>query len=158
VFGKFFLKRRSVFCNDEIALLISDRTEEDRGMGIIDSYVFDIYDRKDSRKAGYVSLRIGESPYLYYLGHIGYRIDEDYRGRHYSEKACRLILPLIRSLDIHSLCITNNPDNMASRRTCERLGCELESIVPVPKQYRYACSGAEEKCRYIWRTDGAEEE
>ena len=51
---------------------------------------------------------------------------------------------------------TTNVENIASRKTCERLGCELERIADVPKEYRTLCAGATQKCRYIWRMDGAE--
>lgn len=157
VFGNFFLKRRSVFRDDRIALLLSDRSETDPSMGITDSWVFDIYELASRRRVGYVSLRIGESAYLYYLGHIGYRVDEPFRGHGYAGRACRLLLPLLRQMGMNSVVITNNTENTPSRRTCEKLGCELESIVPVPAGYRYACMGATEKCRYIWRVDGMKE-
>ena len=44
----------------------------------------------------------------------------------------------------------DDTDNWASRRTCEALGCVLESIVPVPEPYRIMCSGSTQKCRYIY--------
>ncbi len=35
--------------------------------------------------------RIGYSEGLFFGGHIGYTIDEKYRGNHYSAKACKLL-------------------------------------------------------------------
>lgn len=35
---------------------------------------------------GQCDLRIGYNERLYYGGHIGYQIDEKYRGHHYSKK------------------------------------------------------------------------
>lgn len=39
---------------------------------------------------GYCDLRIGYNDNLYYGGHIGYGINEEYRGHHYDAKACEL--------------------------------------------------------------------
>jgi tagatose 1,6-diphosphate aldolase len=47
-----------------------------------------------------------------------------------------------------ALWITCNPDNHASRRTCERLGARLVEIVPVPKTDPLYARGETEKCRY----------
>ena len=65
-------------------------------------------------------------------------------------------MPLMKRLGLKSICITANPDNIPSRKTCEKIGCELESIVAVPTRYQYVCAGATHKCRYILRiTDKA---
>ena len=151
-----FSSFRPIFQDDEIALYLSDEDVTNPSIGVTDGYTFDIYERKPRRRVGYVSLRLGESPSLYYLGHIGYRIDEPYRGHGYAAQACVLIMPLMKRLGLKSICITANPDNIPSRKTCEKIGCELESIVAVPTRYQYVCAGATHKCRYILRiTDKA---
>ena len=101
------------------------------------------------RIAGGISLRAGtnESVELYY-GHIGYHVYPPARGRHYAERACRLLLPLCRRHGVRTLWITCNPDNAASRRTCERLGMELVGIVPIPQSEPLYARGEREKCRY----------
>ncbi|MGC4032889.1 MAG: GNAT family N-acetyltransferase [Tepidisphaeraceae bacterium] len=72
--------------------------------------------------AGTVSLRLGDDDELKrYWGHIGYGVFPPARGQHYAERACRLILPLAKKHGLEELWITTNPDNIASRRTCERL-------------------------------------
>lgn len=106
---------------------------------------------------GYVSLRVGESPALYYLGHIGYRVDAVWRGAGLAERAVRMLAPELKRRGIRQLVITANPENIASRRTCEKLGCVLENIVPVPPEYRRLCMGAAKKCRYILETEQLEE-
>jgi len=142
---------RPTFSNDEILLILSNEIVENYEIGVTDGFTFSIYERKPRRKVGYISLRLGESPQLYYLGHIGYRIDEPYRGHGYAAQACRLIIPLMQELQLRSVCITANPDNIPSRKTCEKIGCELESIVSIPQGFRGVCSGDTEKCRYILR-------
>ena len=144
------LLSRMRFTNGVIDLRLSDEDVASEECGILDGYVFYIYKHHGLHKMGYVSLRLGESPSLYYLGHIGYRIDPPFRGQGYARQACELIRPLIREHGLRSVVITTDPDNIASRRTCERLGCVLESIVTVPDEYRVLCSGSESKCRYIY--------
>ena len=68
-------------------------------------------------------------------------------------RACQLLIPFMRQLNLSSVCITADPDNTPSRKTCEHVGCVLESIVPVPQSFRYICSGSTHKCRYILLLD-----
>jgi RimJ/RimL family protein N-acetyltransferase len=102
------------------------------------------------RMAGGIGLRIGRSRDLeMYFGHVGYNVLTPVRGNHYAERACRLLLPLARSHGMESLWITCNPENIASRRTCERLGCRLVETVPVPVGHSLYIRGERHKCRYL---------
>lgn len=143
--------RKPMFSDGEVDLVLSNERVSDSLCGIEGGFTFYMYRARSRQYMGYVSLRLGESPGLYYLGHIGYRVEPEYRGMHLAERGCRLMLPLIRKLGLKSLVITNNVENAPSRKTAERLGCVLESIVPVPGEYRAICAGAPFKCRYIWR-------
>lgn len=101
------------------------------------------------RIAGGVGLRVGTWPTLeLYYGHFGYHVYPPARGHHYAERACRLLLPLARRHSLGPLWITCNPDNIASRRTCERLGGQFVDIVPVPPQDPLFQRGETVKCRY----------
>ena len=143
--------RKSLFSDGEIDLVLSNEDVSDQECGIEDGYTFYLYLSGTRHYVGYVSLRLGESPALYYLGHIGYRIEEPYRDHGYAGRACRMIIPLIRQLGLRSLVITTNVENIPSRKTCEHLSCTLERIAPVPQAYRPVCMNAPWKCRYIWR-------
>ncbi len=136
--------------NDQIVLRLANVEMFDEECGIEDGYLFHIYRRHSLRKIGYISLRLGESKGLYYLGHIGYRIDEPFRGHGYAAQACRLLTPVMQQEGLLSVVITTDTDNWASRRTCENIGCVLESVVPVPEEFRILCSGSTAKCRYIY--------
>lgn len=94
-------------------------------------------------------LRISDTPDICNcIGHIGYNVYPPARGAHLAERACRMILPLARTHGINPLWITCNPDNIASRRTIERLGAELVEILPLPPNHPLRLEGETTKCRY----------
>jgi RimJ/RimL family protein N-acetyltransferase len=98
---------------------------------------------------GSISLRIGHSLNLdRYLGHIGYHVMPAARGHHYSERSARLLLPIARAHGHQHLWITCNPDNFASRRTCERLGAVFTDIISLPRDNALYTQGDRQKCRY----------
>jgi tagatose 1,6-diphosphate aldolase len=100
--------------------------------------------------AGSVSLRIGDTDDLrLYVGNIGYNVFPPARGHHYAQRASQLVLEIARAHGMRELWITCNPDNWASRRTCEGLGCELIDIVAVPVAHPLFERGDREKCRYL---------
>jgi tagatose 1,6-diphosphate aldolase len=99
--------------------------------------------------AGGIGLRIGASPDIeLYTGNIGYHVYPPFRGRHYAERACRLVLPLARAHGMQQLWITCNPDNTPSRRTCQRLGAELVETVPIPPEHPFFARVERYKCRF----------
>lgn len=68
-------RKKALFWDDEIELVLSGRDVRDESCGITDGYTFYIYPRDKRDYAGYISIRLGESRELYYLGHIGYRVE-----------------------------------------------------------------------------------
>ena len=83
-----------------------------------------------------------------YVGNLGYNVEPRFRGNHLAERACRLLLPLALAHGFDSLWITCNPDNHASRRTCERLGAVLVDVVELPEESDMFQDGERFKCRY----------
>jgi len=119
--------------------------------GIAPAYHFwmHVWDNPQLPIAGGINLRIGNQyDLVMYNGQVGYHVYPPARGRHYAERACRLLFPLALRHAINPLWITCNPDNFASRRTCERLGGKLVEIVPVPPEHALYARGEREKCRY----------
>lgn len=101
------------------------------------------------RIAGGISLRVGTTDAIErYYGHVGYHVYPPARGRGYAGRACRLLLPLARRHGLRTLWITCNPDNAASRRTCERLGAVLVDTIAVPANDPLYARGDTHKCRY----------
>ncbi|HTL29219.1 MAG TPA: GNAT family N-acetyltransferase [Tepidisphaeraceae bacterium] len=98
---------------------------------------------------GAIGLRIGENEdTVRHYGHIGYNVFPAARGHHYAERASRLLLPLAKRHGMTALWITCNPDNAASRRTCERLGAHYIDTVQIPLNHPLRSKGECEKCRY----------
>ena len=93
-------------------------------------------------------LPIGHNDKLYYGGNIGYSIYEKYRGNHYAGKACQLLFKLAKKHELQYLIITCNPDNYASRKTCEYAGGKLLEITRLPEDNDMRDKGETEKCIY----------
>jgi len=98
---------------------------------------------------GSISLRLGDSEHLrFYAGHIGYSVHEAHRGKRVATRSVRLLLPLAKDRGINPLWITCNPENLASRRTCELAGGTFVEIVDVPPDNEHYKKGDVRKCRY----------
>src|SRR6266568_633793 len=64
---------------------------------------------------GHINFRIGDTEHVRVCaGHIGFEIDEAFRGHGYAFQACRALAPFGRSM-YEAVIITCNPDNLASR-------------------------------------------
>ena len=113
------------------------------------TFRFRMEHRVSKQSMGFINVRIGFGlNTILYRGHIGYGVDEPFRGNRYAESACRLLLPLAYRNEPNPVWITCNPDNIASRRTCERLGAELVETIVVPEGTEAYRAGARLKCRY----------
>jgi tagatose 1,6-diphosphate aldolase len=113
------------------------------------TYRFSICLTESALPIGHINLRVGESILMtHYTGHIGYAIDEPHRGHHYAERACRLLLPFAFAHEMPEVWITCAPDNLASRRTLERLGAEYVETVRVPDEYPLDVDALRQKRRY----------
>lgn len=131
--------------NEEIQLVLEKIVQGDTEKGWVPAYHFAICNN-DKKKLGVCDLRIGHNDKLYYGGNIGYRIDAEHRGHHYAGKACLLLFELARKHDMEYLIITCNPDNYASRKTCQYAGGELLEIVKLPEDNDMRQDGDSEKC------------
>ena len=134
--------------NDEIFLKLEKTTEADPIKNWVPAYYFKIVRISDDAEVGFCDLRIGHTEGLYYGGNIGYTVYEQYRGNHYAGKACLLLFELAQKHDLGYLYITCNPDNYASRATCEYAGGILEAIVDLPEDNDMYLDGDRQKCVY----------
>lgn len=134
--------------DDDLTLGLDVIYESDTSPWMAPAYRFDML--VQGAKVGTISLRVGDDERLVrYAGHVGYSVDEPWRGRRLAERATRLLLPLARAHGLDPLWIGCNPDNAPSRRTLERLGATFFETVALPPDYvRYYSRGEREKCRY----------
>ncbi len=138
--------------NGEIKLVLERLDEGDPERNRVPAYHFFICDLQNN-KMGACDLRIGYNDRLYYGGHIGYRINEEYRGRHYAAKACRLLFSLAKKHGMEYLYITCNPDNPASKKTCEYLQGDLLETAELPEDNDMRTDGGEtQKCIFKFAT------
>jgi len=137
--------------DDVLELRIMHYLPENRELGYVPSYVYGIYERGNPEIIGIIDLRIGHNENTHFGGHIGYRIYEDYRGHGYAGRACHLLVPVALAHDMHTLRITCNPDNLASRRTIEKLGATLIEIANLPPHNEMYKRGEPVKCLFDWQ-------
>ncbi|MDT8718438.1 GNAT family N-acetyltransferase [Clostridium sp. 19966] len=133
--------------NEELFLKLERTVEGNEEKDWLPAYHFDICN-KCGTKMGGCDLRIGYNKKVYYGGNIGYHIDKEYRGHNFAGKACILLFELAKKHKMDYLIITCNPDNYASRKTCEYAGGILEEIVELPKDNDMRLVGETEKCIY----------
>ncbi len=129
----------------ELVLVVRQRAVPSRGY--VPGYVFEL--RAGDTTAGTIQFRAGSTRTLdLYSGHFGYGVEPAFRGRRYASRSVRLLLPFVRRHGLTTVWITCNPDNHASRRTCELAGGTLVEIVPLPEDNDQYARGDREKCRY----------
>jgi len=128
----------------DLQLILAERVLAENGPWGVPAYTFRMQ-AVSGEYMGRIRLRVGwNEDVIRYAGHVGYAVEPAYRGRHYAERACRLIGPLAKRHGMTNLWITCQPDNMASRRTLERLGAECVGVIDVPPGYPLA-AGVERK-------------
>jgi tagatose 1,6-diphosphate aldolase len=133
----------------ELQLVLSTCYPADPIRKWVPMYRFEMRSAGLEQPLGLIDLRVGHTAYVErYAGHIGYRVEPAYRGHHYAARCCRLLFPLARLHGLNPLWITCDPDNIASRRTCELAGGRLMGIVKVPRDTELYRLGQCWKCRY----------
>ena len=133
--------------DEEISLVLERTAAANPERGWVPAYYFATCN-KDGVKIGECDLRVGHNENTYYGGNIGYSINEEYRGHHYAGKACLLLFELAKRHNMDYLIISCDPDNFASRKTCEYAGGKLSEIAELPEGNDMRSNGETEKCIY----------
>lgn len=136
---------------EEVDLLLERKVPGNREIGFVPAYWFAINLAGSNQTIGTIDLRIGSTALTYYGGHIGYAIDKNFRGNRYALKACELIKEVALAHGIGELIITCNPDNIASNKTCIKLGAEFIEMADIPDGSPMYLEGERQKCIYKWR-------
>lgn len=149
----FEFKDFDLLSDGEIDLRIGEKVPADDVKGYVPSYRYYIYLHHTDTQVGEIDLRIGYTEGLYYGGHIGYAVHEPYRGSNYALKACKIVKHLAIAHEMTKLYITCSPDNIPSRRTCEKLGLNLLEVADLPPHNDMYHDGERQKCIFEWILD-----
>ena len=147
MFLDWFCKEKPLTYGD-IQLIKMYTSQEKGANGFYPMHRFGIHVQKDM--VGTIDFRDGFDPWLYFGGHIGYRIDPRFRGSHYAYQACMALIPFIQQHHHDTIYITASPENIASRKTIEKLGAFLLDTVDVPSSHWSYRQGERVKCIYQW--------
>jgi len=148
---QFIYRKGHRFVGTEVDVIIDRLAGAQPDRMWLPAYICRIVKTGQDDRVGAISVRLGYTEEIVkYGGHIGYGIDLAHRGRRYALKACQLVREIFIAHGMDVVWITCNPDNWASRRTCERLGCQLVDIVDLPKHIDMYQDGERQKCRYRW--------
>lgn len=134
-----------------VTLRLAAIVPADPGKSTVATEHYFIVEKSAGQQAGAIRLRLSNNDDIrLYAGHIGYNVDEAYRGRHYAAYACLELKSIALAHGFAEVWITCDPDNQASRRTCERIGAELVEIIDLPEDIDMYQDGERQKCRYRW--------
>lgn len=115
-----------------VELRLMSLIQPDEKKGLVASYLFAIHETRYSSRVGHLHFRIQSTErILNVAGHIGYFIEESWRGKGFSYEATKAVLPLARLLGFSELILTCRPENTASRKIIHRLKARYLDTVPV---------------------------
>jgi tagatose 1,6-diphosphate aldolase len=115
----------------------------------VPAYHFIVVRLDSTDPVGRISLRVGASEALrLYAGQVGYTIEAPHRGNRYAARALVLVSPLAWRNGLVPLWITCDPENQASRRTCELAGAQYVETLALPPDSDMYARGERLVCRY----------
>lgn len=147
-----FLRRKNMkqLNHQEVTLKLNEYVEDVQGWSPY--YIYDIYVASIQESVGRIVFRCGSDMEHEFAGHIGYSIDEPYRGHHYAFLACMALKAFMISLGYTHVLITCSPDNIASKKTIEKLGAKYVETKPIPRDLRKEFAVNETHKRiYYWQ-------
>lgn len=136
--------------DDELELILTDTTPAHPEKNYVSAYKFEMRDAQSGKKMGRIDLRIWENESIFYGWNIGYGVDESHRWAGLAARSVEMLLSFAKKNGMKKLSITCDPENIASRKTCERVWGELLEIVELPKENEQYQNGDRKKCRYIF--------
>ncbi|WP_187265454.1 GNAT family N-acetyltransferase [Reinekea thalattae] len=135
---------------DSVGLVYNRVIPASEALEAVPAYLFNIV-LLNGTPIGQIDLRLGSKPSLLkYGGQLGYGIRRGYRGHSYAAEACLLLKTVALEEGFSELWITCNPDNIASIRTCEKIGATYIERVDVPQGSELWRRGDRAKLRYLW--------
>jgi tagatose 1,6-diphosphate aldolase len=145
---KFSFLNPGKLIDKELKLVLEYTTPAEDKKGFVPAYRFQMKNAKPNEIMGYVNLRIGENENIIYAGHIGYGVDEKFRGNHYACRSINLLRPFMQKHGMNYFFITCDPSNISSIKTCERAGGRLIETVDLPEHNDQYKRGGRKRHRY----------
>lgn len=134
--------------DNELELVLIKKVPANDEKKYVCAYEFEMRNARTGVTMGRISLRAGNNENTKYGGHIGYGVDEKFRGHRYSARSLKLLFPLAKKHGLNPLWITCNPENIPSKKTCELAGGKLAEIIDLPEHNEQYQKGERKKCRY----------
>ena len=103
-------------------MVLKSQDQPDYENGILPRYGFTIIHINDDRDIGVVYFSVDSTRRQYLRGHLSYGVDPKYSGHNYAMKACKLTKQVALAHGFKRLFIGSRYDNIASRKTIEKLG------------------------------------
>jgi tagatose 1,6-diphosphate aldolase len=149
VIQESLLPEPGLLADEAIELCLREISPAIPEKGWVPAYHFTVVRLGSADPVGRISLRVGASDALrLYAGQVGYTIDVPHRGNRYAARALVLISPLAWRNNLVPLWITCDPENHASRRTCELAGAQYVETVALPSDSDMYARGERLACRY----------
>jgi len=149
-----FIENEPVMKDGELIIRIREKNPPDYEKGFSPFYRFVMLNEASGEEMGFLSLRVGYTHNdVNYRGNIGFTVNENFRGRNYAARSCKLIIPVIKYHSLKHLWLTCNEDNIASRKAIEKTGAVFVEKVNIPEDYGYAWyypPDSRKKLRFKW--------
>lgn len=136
--------------DDEIKLVLKSQDLPDYEKGVLPRYGFSIIHINDNEDIGVIYFAVDNTRRQYLRGHLSYGVYPDYSGHNYAMKACKLIKQVALAHGFKRLFIGSGYDNIASRKTIEKLGATLITINDVPDDEIMQNLHTEKIDMYVW--------
>ncbi|HNZ09360.1 MAG TPA: GNAT family protein [Bacillota bacterium] len=149
--GQFVYVDPGIPDDGTVELLLDRYTEDvDKARSFVPFYEFKVALSGTGKPVGGIVLRVGYNDHVIMCaGHIGYGIDEPFRGNGYASRAVVLLADFARKLKMPQLVITTRPDNEASMRTAEKAGFRFAGQARVPEHDEMYAEGERIMNRYV---------
>src|SRR5262245_25338519 len=107
----------------DLELRLVEKTPADHERGFEPAYRFAMVEATSGVVMGNITLRVGHSEHLtLYRGHIGFGVEERFRGNRLALRSCRLLAGLARHHSVMALWLSCDEGKVASERTLEVVG------------------------------------
>jgi predicted acetyltransferase len=146
--SKFGFKNPGKLIDEDLELVLVKRHPVDPARKRSACYEFEMRKSHGTAKLGTIRLRIDSTAMLRLPGHLGFDVRPRYRGHRYAARSCRLLLPLALAHGLPSVRITCDPNNLASRRTCELAGGKYLETIRIPNDHEMYSKDARYLRRY----------